>query len=135
MNVKSHKIYSDKLRLSVLDLKHIELATEEDRTYQIDYWAHLFKSATWEELKRLAENHKALAEATDTIYTLSRDEKIRMQCEAREDYYRRTGWKDDKIKEQASIIQQQTAALQQQAALIQKLQQKLAAAGIAEEQA
>ncbi len=97
----------------------------------------------------MAENHKALAEATDTIYTLSRDEKIRMQCEAREDYYRRVGWKDDKIKELTAALQQQAVTLQQQtsmldqkdtiinqqAALIQQLQQKLAAAGIAEEQA
>lgn len=51
MNVKTHKIYSDKLCLSVLDLKHIELATEEDKAYQIDYWARLFKATTWKELR------------------------------------------------------------------------------------
>ena len=37
LNVKNHRIYNDKFRLSVVDLTQIELATEEDKTYQIDY--------------------------------------------------------------------------------------------------
>ena len=85
----NYTIYSDKLRLSVLDLTHINLATEEDRQYQIDYWASLFKATTWEELKMLAEKNESLAEATETLYKLSQEEMIRLQCEAREDYYRR----------------------------------------------
>ena len=85
----NYTIYSDKLRLSVLDLTHINLATEEDKQYQIDYWASLFKATTWEELKMLSEKNEFLAEATETIYKLSQEEMIRLQCEAREDYYRR----------------------------------------------
>ena len=37
LSVKNHAIYSDKLRLSVLDLTHIDMATEEDKFYQIDF--------------------------------------------------------------------------------------------------
>lgn len=37
LNVKNHSLYSDKLQLSVSDLTHIELATEEDKSYQLDY--------------------------------------------------------------------------------------------------
>lgn len=37
VSVKNHAIYSDKLRLSVLDLTHIDMATEEDKFYQIDF--------------------------------------------------------------------------------------------------
>ena len=98
MNVKSHKIYGDNLRLSVLELNHIELATEEDKAYQIDCWARLFKAATWKEMKDLAEHNPIFTEATRTAVVLSEDEKIRLQCEAREDYQRRVGWKDDEIK-------------------------------------
>lgn len=61
----NYTIYSDKLRLSVLDLTHINLATEEDKQYQIDYWASLFKATTWEELKMLAEKNESIAEATE----------------------------------------------------------------------
>lgn len=37
----------------------------------------------------LAEKNDAIQEASETIYQLSREEEIRLQCEAREDYYRR----------------------------------------------
>jgi len=30
----------------VLDLNHIELATNEDKTYKINYWAKLFNAKT-----------------------------------------------------------------------------------------
>lgn len=36
LNVKNHTLYSDKLRLSVLDLTRTDLATEEDKLYQLD---------------------------------------------------------------------------------------------------
>ena len=88
LNVKNYIKYSDKLCLHVLDLTRIDLATKEDRHYQIDYWAALFKATTWEELNMLAEKNEAIAEATETVYKLSEEEMIRLQCEAREDYYR-----------------------------------------------
>ncbi len=113
MNVKSHKIYSDKLRLSVLDLKQINLATEEDKAHHIDYWAHLFKATTWKELKKMAEQYPIFNEAARTAVVLSEDEKIRLQCEAREDYYRSVGWMNDEIKQMASEIQKLASEKQQ----------------------
>lgn len=89
LNIKNQHVYTDKFRLSVVDLTNIHLATEEDREYQIDYWAELFKASTWEEIKELAEKSQAIKEASRTMYKLSKEEEIRMQCEAREDYYRR----------------------------------------------
>lgn len=88
LNVKDYTLYSDKLCLSVLDLTRIDLATEKDKHHQLDYWASLFKSTTWEEITMLAEKNEYIAEAAGTIYRLSQDEQIRMECEAREDYYR-----------------------------------------------
>ena len=67
----NHQIYSSKLRLSVLDLTHIDLATEEDRSHHIDYWASLFKAKTWEEIKMLAQKIPMIKEASDTILQLS----------------------------------------------------------------
>ena len=113
MNVKSHKIYSDKLRLSVLDLKQISLATEEDKAYHIDYWARLFKATTWKELKKMAEQYPIFNEAARTAVVLSEDEKIRQQCEAREDYYRSVGWMNDEIAHLASDLKQLASEKQQ----------------------
>ena len=49
LNIKQHYIFSDKLRIAVVDLNQTELATEEDKAYGIDLWARVFKSTTWEE--------------------------------------------------------------------------------------
>ena len=88
LNVKNHTLYSDKWRISVLDLSRIDLATEEDRQYQLDYWAALFKAKTWEELQMLAQNNNYFKEASETVYQLTQEEQIRQQCLAREDYNR-----------------------------------------------
>ena len=88
LNVKNHTLYSDKMRISVLDLSRIDLATEEDRQYQLDHWAALFKAKTWEELQMLAQNNHYFKEASETVYQLTQEEEIRQQCLAREDYNR-----------------------------------------------
>lgn len=107
LNVKNHTIYSDKLRLCVLDLTRIDLATEEDRQYHIDYWASLFKATTWEELRMLAEQNEFIANASSTVYQLSQEETIRLQCEAREDYYRRQRSVQHYMDKQKEIIDSQ----------------------------
>ncbi len=89
LNVKNYSIYSDKFRLSVVDLTRVDMATEEDKQYGIDHWATLFKSKTWEDIKMLAQNNEYIKTASDTIYKLTQEEQIRQQCEAREEYYRR----------------------------------------------
>ena len=88
LNVKNHHIYSDKLTLSVVDLSRIDLATDEDKEYHIDYWAKLFKASTWEEIKMLAAKDEYINEASNTIYKLSAEDQIRKRCRDREEYYR-----------------------------------------------
>jgi len=89
LNIKNHHIYSDKFQLSVLDLTHIDLATEEDKQFGLHHWANFFKTTTWEEIIMLAEQNEYILSAADTIYQLAYNDPIRLQCEAREDYYRR----------------------------------------------
>ena len=99
LNVKNHRIYSDKFTLYVLDLNHIELATREDKRYRIDHWASLFKATTWEEIRMIAKENEALSQAAETIYQLSAEEEIRQRCQAREDYYRRQNGYKQKIED------------------------------------
>lgn len=128
MNVKDHFLYSDKLTLGVVDLKHIELATEEDKAFQIDYWAKLFKATTWEEIKMIAEKNEYMAEATQALYEYNSDYVIRQKCEAREDYerYQRTLHKklndaEEKIQAQETLLQEQAITLSEQAKEIERL--------------
>lgn len=88
LNVKNNTIYSDKFQLSVVDLNQIDLATEEDKQYQIDCWAKLFKATTWEEIKMLAKKNKYIKEASKSIYELCAELDAQRQIEAREEYYR-----------------------------------------------
>ena len=87
-NAKNHTLYSDKMHISVLDLSCIDLATEEDKQYQLDHWTALFKAKTWAELQLLAQNNNYFKEASETVYQLTQEEQIRQQCLAREDYNR-----------------------------------------------
>lgn len=87
MNTKNQNIYSDKFDLRVLDLTHIELATAEDRLYQIDYWATLFKAKTWEDIKMVTKKNPYINEASKTIYLMTEEERVQKRCRDREDYY------------------------------------------------
>lgn len=118
LNVKNHSIYSDNFTLSVINLSQIDLATEEDKYYQIDYWAKLFKATTWEEIHMLASNNHYIHEASNTIFQLSADEQIRKQCLDREEYYR-------DIRTYKKIIQEKNSHITRQASTIQELRARI----------
>lgn len=71
----------------MVDLTKIDLATQEDRHYQIDCWAALFKAETWEEIRMLASKNEYIKEAAETIFKFNTDAQIRKQCLDREEYY------------------------------------------------
>lgn len=105
----------------MLDLTHIDLATEEDKSYHLHYWAGLFKAATWEELNMLAQNDKYIEEASATVYQLSQEERIRMECEAREDYYRTQRGIQHMLDERDAALEAQAMQIEAQAAEIDRL--------------
>ena len=98
-NVKNNHVYSDKFIIRVVNLEGIELATEEDKTYSIDYWARLFKAKTWEDLKMIAGKNEYLQEAAESLYIANADEIVRQQCRAREDAERKERTYKKRIKE------------------------------------
>ena len=112
-NIKNHRIYSDKLKLLVVDLTCIELATEEDKNRHTDRLAKLFKATTWEEIKMLASNNTMIENAAETIYRLSADEAIREQCEAREDYYRLQRTVQKELEQSREELEQSREELEQ----------------------
>ena len=97
---KDHYPYTDKLQIGVVDLTRIDLATPEDQEYNIDKWARLFKAKTWEDIKMVAAKNRTIDDAATTIYQLTADERIRQQCEAREDYLRRQRGIQQMLEEQ-----------------------------------
>ena len=118
INIKNYRKYSDNLTLNVIDLSHIDLATEEDKYYHIHKWAMLFKATTWEELKMIAEKNEYLKEASKTMFRMSADDLIRKRCRDREEYYqdlrnyeRVIAEKDRKYKQAVTEIEQLRAEI------------------------
>ena len=123
LNLKNHRVYSDKFILSVIDLTQIQLATQEDKTNQIDYWAHLFTATSWEDIKMIADKNEYLSEATQTLYELNADEITRQKCRARRDYYKNQNTISKIMKEltdENTELKDENIDLKNQIALLQK---------------
>lgn len=58
-----------------------------------------------------AESDEYLQEAADTVYKLTQEEKIRQQCEAREDYYRRTAGRERLLRETQELVREKQSQL------------------------
>ncbi len=110
-NIKNHRIYTDKMWLSVVELNSIELATEEDRLHKIDQWAKLFKAKTWEELKAMATTDQYMESAVNTMYELSADRMVKEQCRRRAEYELYQKYQAEENARKDALITQQRAEL------------------------
>ncbi len=72
----------------MLQLNQLGNADDEANMPELYYWAQLFRATTWEEIIMLAEKNNAIREGIVTLKELSEDEKIQLECEARERYRR-----------------------------------------------
>ena len=121
MDVVQHRIYSSKFAVNVLDLSHIELATQEDKNWNLDFWARLFKAKTWEEMKMIAKDNEYFTEASNTLCDLYADFNVRERCRDREDYELEQKYLHDTIAQQESMLAQKDDTItQQQSMLAQK---------------
>ena len=132
MDIVQHRIYSSKFAVNVLDLSHIELATDEDKDWNLDFWAKLFKSRTWEEIKMLAKDNEYFTEASNTLCDLYADINVRERCRDREDYELQQKYLQDTIVRQAEELEQfkkdseqKDSILEQQAQELEKMEKKI----------
>ena len=134
LNTKNMHSYTDKFSLHVIDLRHIDLATEEDKAYQTDVWAAFFKAKTWEEMRMLAEKKPGLQSSVETLYKLNCDEQIRetldrfVRAQRREQGYLDTiSEQQERISSQENTISEQQGRLSAQENTISSLEQEVAA--------
>ena len=121
MDVVQHRIYSSKFAVNVLDLSHIEMATQADKGWNLDFWARLFKAKTWEEMKMIAKDNEYFTEASNTLCDLYADFNVRERCRDREDYELEQKYLHDTIAQQESMLAQKDDTIaQQQNMLVQK---------------
>ena len=87
LNRKSGYEFNGKFILRVLDLSYLDKVTEEELDTPLYYWASVFKAHTWKELMILAEKSESIKKAVLKLHELTGEEKVRLQCEARERYW------------------------------------------------
>ena len=125
MDMNKHRIYSDKFQVNVLELKQIELATEEDKEWNLDFWAKLFNARTWEELKMIAKDNEYFTEASNTLCDLYADFNVRERCRDREDYELEQKYLHDTIERLTKAHEQDQRKIEQQGAQIEQLTRAL----------
>lgn len=85
-NRKTGYEFTGKFSLHVLDLSYISKVTDDVKNTSLYHWARLFKATTWKEMLTMAEQSESIKKAVVTLRQLTNDEKIKLQCEARERY-------------------------------------------------
>ncbi len=115
---ETHQVYSDNFDLRVLDLTQIDMATDEDKKWQLDYWATLFKAKTWEDLKAMANTNVFMDEACQTIFKMTADEWVQKCCYDREDYLA-------DIESYKDLVAEKDAVIAEKDAFIRELRQQL----------
>jgi predicted transposase/invertase (TIGR01784 family) len=86
MNTITHELYSTDLGINVLQLNHIDNATQDDIDNNLVYWAKLFRATTWEEFIALADGNEIIEEVGDLIFTLNTDDQSKELLEGRRRY-------------------------------------------------
>ena len=85
-NQVTHKIYTEKFGINMLQLNHTDLATKEDIDNNLVYWANLFKATTWEEFKALAKDNPTIEEVGTMIFELNYDNQAKELLEGQRRY-------------------------------------------------
>ena len=118
LNVKNHQIFNDKFILSVLSLKQIEQATDEDKEWGLDTWARFFAAKTWSDLKMIAKNNEILTSASKTLYEYNNNWLVQERCRAREDFERNERAVQQELEEKNQIIAEQAARIKELESLL-----------------
>jgi len=125
-NIRDGYTYTDKFSLHVLELNHINLATDEDMYYKTDKWAALFKATTWEEIKMLAQENDYIMSAAKSMYSSVTDPRILKLCTRRQEEIDGDNHRRERLAEQEKQIAEQEKQIAALTAKIEALEAQLA---------
>ena len=122
-NLKTGHKYSDKFGIYMLQLNQLGNPDDEQNMPELYYWAQLFKSRTWEEIRMLAEKNDFIKQSFVTLQELTADEKARMQMEARERHRRDLAASKELGKQESEeMIQSLKGTIEEQQNTIEQVQ-------------
>ena len=114
LNTKNHQPYSTLLSLNVLYLNRTDLATEKDIKHDLVYWAKLFHTTTWEDLKDLCTAHHDFEEVEKTLFEAH--QKFLMDKAAADEEAAENERQMAELKEQMAKLKEEAIELKEQAA-------------------
>ena len=126
-NIRDGYTYTDKFSLHVLELNHINLATDEDMYYKTDKWASLFKATTWEEIKMLAQENDYIMSAAKSMYSSVTDPRILKLCTRRQEEIDGDNHRRERLAELEKSDAEQKAQIAAQSSQIAALTAKIEA--------
>ncbi len=103
-NSDNTQIYSDKFKISVVNLKRIHEATPRDKSYKLDSWCRLITARTWEDLREIAKEDSFMQATVEKIQALFEDFDVQEEARRREEYYRRIHHFEKTIEEKDEVI-------------------------------
>ncbi len=122
---RPYQVYSDKFRISNMNINRIDLATDDDVARGLTLWAKLFKAKSWEELKMLVKENDFLDQAVSSVSQLTDDKRIRDEIWKREDNERIERTNRQVYEKTVAELADAKKALKEQAAEIARLKKML----------
>ena len=129
LNTNNYKPYTKNFSLCVLQLDYTAIATDDDISNNLVYWANLFNATTWEEFRELSGDDEAIEEVGNLIFTLNTDNQTREILEGQRRYREQmasqytAGYTDAQDK-YASKITEMESAIADKDALIKRYMDK-----------
>ena len=75
VNTTNGKVYSDKIRIRIIDLTHTELAGASIQEWKLTHWAKAFNADSIEEMEALGEEEEVFREVAEVIRRINEDPK------------------------------------------------------------
>ena len=79
------QVYTDKFRITNINLTAIDLAEEKYKKSGLVRWCRLFKAESWEELKMIAIEDSTMEQSISSIWQLAKEANVREQMLRREE--------------------------------------------------
>jgi predicted transposase/invertase (TIGR01784 family) len=128
LNIKNFQPYSSKIKLNVLYLNMTEKAEQEDIDNKLVYWAELFKTTTWDDLKKLCTRNEAFMEVAQVMYKSNIQSQEKTYLEAHEKYLLDKRSMENRLLDQEKALKEKdeeiTSMSEEKAKLITLLKQQ-----------
>ncbi len=128
LNIKNFQPYSSKIKLNVLYLNMTEKAEKEDIDNKLVYWAELFKTTTWDDLKKLCTRNEAFMEVAQVMYKSNIQSQEKTYLEAHEKYLLDKRSMENRLLDQEKALKEKdeeiTSMSEEKAKLITLLKQQ-----------